>query len=174
MISVRTLTADDAQTFVALRLSGLKSAPSSFASSYDDEKDRSPDELAQRLIATENDAVFGAFDEHHRLVGIAGVRRDGLRNYRHKAWLWGVYVDPGHRGTGVSRALLAEAIRFAQNIAGVTQVNLTVTAANAVAIRVYQSLGFREFGKEPASLFVDGMLHDELHMSLRFAKDRAS
>jgi ribosomal protein S18 acetylase RimI-like enzyme len=165
---IRALTSDDARSFQSLRLSGLQEAPASFASSYEDEKDGSHDEFAERLTANEDRAVLGAF-EHDRLVGIAGVRREGLRKYRHKVILWGVYVDPGSRGTGVSRMLLTEAINFARKMPGVTQVNLTVTAGNAIAIQLYRLLGFNEFGHEPNSIFADGTLHDELYMSLLFS-----
>lgn len=165
---VRILTPDDAASFRSLRVAGLQQAPAFFSSSYEDEQDRPDDEWKTHLIATEDNAVFGAF-YHNRLVGIAGVRRSETRKYRHKAYLWGVYVDPDSRGTGVGKTLLSEAIGFARNMRGVTQLNLTVTADNPVAIRVYESLGFDAFGREPDSLCADGTLHDELHMSLRFA-----
>lgn len=168
---VRILSPADVPSFRSLRLAGLQRDPAFFASSYEDEKNRSVDELSARLIATEDRAVFGAFDGG-RLAGIAGVYRHEPRKYRHKAHLWGVYVDPLYRGAGIGSALLSEAIGFARAMHGVTQLNLTVSAANPTAIRLYRSLGFDVFGEEPDSLFANGALHDELHMALRFAKPR--
>lgn len=98
------------------------------------------------------------------------MRRDSLRKYRHKTYLWGVYVAPGSRGAGVSKLLLSEAISFARKMPYVTQINLTVTAANATAIHLYRSSGFKEFGKELDSIFAEGTLHHELHMALRFTQ----
>ncbi|SAK73803.1 N-acetyltransferase GCN5 [Caballeronia catudaia] len=142
---VRALTPEDAQSFQSLRLSALKQSPSSFASSYEDEKHRSPDEVIDRVMQTENQAVIGAFAED-RLIGIVGVRRDLFAQHRHKAHVWGMYVAPGYRGAGVSRTLMSHAIGFAKNMQGVTQVHLAVAATNDIAIRLYRSLGFEESG----------------------------
>ncbi|SAK43419.1 N-acetyltransferase GCN5 [Caballeronia pedi] len=167
---VRALTPADAASFQSLRLSALKLSPSSFASTYDDEKNRSLDDVAARLIHTEEQAVFGAFDEE-RLVGLTGVRRNAFRAHGHQAHLWGVYVTPGCRGAGVSRKLLAEAIQFAREIPGVTQVHLTVAADNAVAIQLYRSLGFDTLACEPDSIFSDGTRDDDVLMCLHLASD---
>ncbi|BCQ28312.1 GNAT family N-acetyltransferase (plasmid) [Caballeronia sp. NK8] len=167
---VRALTPADAESFQSLRLSALQLSPSSFASTYDDEKNRSLDEIAARLILTEKQAVFGAFDEEH-LVGIAGVRCNVFRAHEHQAHLWGVYVAPGCRGAGVSRRLLAEAIGFAHEMAGVTQLHLTVASDNAVAIQLYQSLGFDTLTCEPDSIFSDCARDDDVLMCLRLTSE---
>ena len=168
---VRALTPDDASSFQSLRLFALQESPASFASRYDDEKDRSRDDIAERLIASENQTVFGAFEEE-RIVGIAGVRRDLFREHRHKAHLWGMYVAPDQRGAGVSRLLMAHAIRFAKQMPGVTQLNLTVASDNAIAFALYRSIGFEEIGRECASLFADDSPADDILMCLRFTPPR--
>lgn len=48
--------------------------------------------------------------------------------------------------------------------------SLRVNAGNAGAIRLYESLGFRSFGREPGSMQVNGEFHDEIHMFLRLAE----
>jgi RimJ/RimL family protein N-acetyltransferase len=103
------------------------------------------------------------------MVGVAGLGRENLRKLSHKAFLWGVYVTPDMRGLRISRMLIAEALEFARSVPGVTQVNLTANATSTAAIKIYTSLGFREFGLEQDSLMIDGDLYDEVHMSLRFA-----
>jgi ribosomal protein S18 acetylase RimI-like enzyme len=168
---VRALTSDDASSFQSLRLFALQESPASFASTYDDEKDRSRDDITERLTGTDNQTVFGAFEEE-RLVGIAGVRRDPFRQHRHKAHLWGMYVAPDQRGAGVSKLLMAHAIRFAKHMPGVTQLNLTVAADNAVAFALYRSIGFEELDRESASLFADDARADDILMCLRFTPPR--
>ena len=164
---VRQLTPSDASSFQTLRLEGLKETPTSFASSYEEEVRRSPDDIANRLAARDDRAVFGAF-EGLRLIGLVGVGRESMTKLRHKAFLWGVYVAAEKRGAGVGRILLGEAIGFAQSMQGITQVNLSVNACNHAAIRLYASLGFEQFALEPASMIVDGKPYDEAYMSLRF------
>ncbi|XUW93120.1 GNAT family N-acetyltransferase [Burkholderia sp. M6-3] len=164
---VRLLCTEDASSFHSLRLCGLSEAPTSFASSYEEEADRSA-EVIEAQLATRNDrGIFGAF-EGSRLIGIAGLGRENRRKLNHKAFLWGVYVAPDMRGLGVSRKLVTEVLTFARSIPDITQVNLTVNANNPAAIRLYTSLGFEQFGREHNSLMVDGHMYDEVHMSLHF------
>ncbi len=163
---VRQLTESDASSFQTLRLAGLKETPTSFASSYEEEVHRSPEDIANHLAARDDRRVLGAF-EGARLIGMVGVGRESLTKLRHKAFLWGVYVSAEKRGAGVGRILLGEAIGFAQSMPGITQVNLSVNACNHAAIRLYASFGFEQFALEPASMIVDGQPYDEVHMSLR-------
>ncbi|WP_235024403.1 GNAT family N-acetyltransferase [Caballeronia cordobensis] len=168
---VRALTPEDAWSFQSLRLSALTLSPASFASTYEDEKNRSLDDVAARIAHTGNQAVFGAFAED-RLAGIVGVRRDPFPQQRHKAYVWGMYVAPGHRGMGVSRMLLENAIGFAKNMPDVTQVHLAVAAANDVAIRLYRSFGFEEIDREASSIFADDAPDDDLNMCLYLTHSR--
>jgi RimJ/RimL family protein N-acetyltransferase len=82
--------------------------------------------------------------------------------------VWGMYVKPEHRGSGVARALLLELLSFAQSVPGITQVNLCVNAENSGAIKLYESVGFKVFGREPRAMQIEGVFYDEIHMSLRF------
>jgi len=165
---MRPLTPADTLSFKTLRLAALQAAPTGAASSYEEEKDRSDDEFGKRLERTTDKTVFGAFDGE-RLVGIVGIRREAMRKFQHKGFIWGVYVDPDFRGQGVSRKLLTEAIAFTRQIPGMTQINLIVVASNVAAVALYRSLGFREFGRESNSMMADGVLYDEFHMALPFA-----
>ncbi|MDR5784817.1 GNAT family N-acetyltransferase [Caballeronia sp. LZ065] len=152
---VRLLTAADASSFQALRLAGLSECPASFASSHEEEVDRSAAHIERMLNTNDDQGVFGCF-EGSRLIGIAGVKREALRKLSHKAFVWGVYLAQDMRGKGISRSLLDEAIAFAQRTPGITQLNLTVNADNAAAIRLYASLGFEQFGLERNSMFAAG------------------
>ena len=78
------------------------------------------------------------------------------------SWVSGWPVSPHARGRGVGRALLREALSLARPAPGFQQVN----AANAVAIRLYVFLGFRQYALEPGAIRIEGELHDELHMFL--------
>ncbi len=66
-IPVRMLIGSDAESFQALRLRGLRTVPEAFGSSYEEEVDRSVEEVRRRLDARPN-AVFGAFADE-KLVG---------------------------------------------------------------------------------------------------------
>jgi ribosomal protein S18 acetylase RimI-like enzyme len=90
-----------------------------------------------------------------------------MRKLRHKGFVWGVFVAESHRGRGLARRLLQAVIVLARQADGIRQLNLTAYAANQRAVALYESLGFVIYGREPAAICVDGMLHDDVHMSLR-------
>ena len=165
---VRRLAPSDAVAFQALRLAGLRKLPSAFASSFDEEKDFSPATIEDRLAVKPDRGSFGAF-EGEALVGMVALGRESMAKLSHKALVWGMYVSPAARGKGTARALLLEALSLARSVPEIQQVHLCVNADNAAAIKLYESLGFKTWGREPGSMFIDGELHDELHMYLLVA-----
>ena len=162
-MDVRKLTPEDAPEFQALRLSGLRECPTAFASSYEEECDRLLPEIADRLAARDDRAVLGAF-AGTELVGLVGIKREDPRKLLHKAYLWGMYVAPASRKRGVGRQLVAEALALALSQLNVRQVTLGVNAQNGPAIALYEHMGFKPFGLEPAFMLVDGIAQDELQM----------
>ena len=164
---IRRLTPSDASAYQALRLAALQDTPSAFGSSYEEERDRPESEIEARLAPQGDRGVFGAF-EVDTLIGLVGLRREGMKNRAHKAGIWGMYVAPAARGKGIGRALLLEALALARSVPGLRQVNLAANAGNAAAIRLYESAGFKAFGREPGAMLIDGELHDEVLMCLRF------
>ncbi len=160
---VRKLTPADATAFQALRLSGLLECPTAFASSHEEEVDLALSMVAGRLTARDDRAVFGAF-QGPDLVGLVGLKREARRKLSHKAFLWGMYVAPANRKRGVGRALVAEALAFAQTELCVRQIGLGVNAENVAAIALYEHMGFKAFGREPCFMLVDGVAQDELQM----------
>jgi RimJ/RimL family protein N-acetyltransferase len=167
-MQTRRLTPADASVFQALRLAALQDTPSAFGSSYEEEKDFPAATIEARLAAKPDRGPFGAFDNDEH-VGLVALGRESMRQLAHKALIWGMYVRPEARGKGIARALLTEALSLARSVPEVRQVNLSVNANNTVAIRLYESVGFKAFGLEPGAMFINGQLHDELHMCLRLA-----
>jgi RimJ/RimL family protein N-acetyltransferase len=163
---IRWLTPADAAAFQVLRLAGLRASPSAFGSSYEEEKDRALAVIEARLASSADQGVLGAFAQG-QLVGMLGIRRQDALKTRHRMALWGVYVEPGFRGQGIAQSLLEAGVAFARQVPGAVQIHLSVNAANAGAIRLYEQAGFKAYGTEPAALLVDGELHDELLMQLR-------
>ena len=162
---IRRLNSHDAPAYQAIRLAGLQEAPLAFAASYEEEKDLLIAILEGRLAVKADRGSFGAF-EHEVLVGVVTLGREDRLKLAHKAFIWGMYVAPVARGRGAGRALLTEALALGRSLPEIRQINLSVTAGNVAAIRLYESLGFKPFGLEPKALMVDGELHDEILMCL--------
>jgi len=84
---------------------------------------------------------------------------------RHKGVLWGMYVRPAARGTGLAPALVARVLDHARGV--VEEVRLTVAASNAAAVRLYEAAGFVPYGLERRALRVGNAYHDEVLMARR-------
>ena len=162
-MDIRVLLIEDAPAFQKLRLQALRECPTAFSSSYEDECDRSLTAIAERVAPTAGNAVFGAFDGK-KLIGVVGLQRERYRKLAHKAFIWGMYVDPGKRHLGLGRLLLDRALAHAASMPDLRQVNLFVNAENVAAISLYHAAGFRRFGVERGFMLVDGVLYDEIHM----------
>ena len=93
-------------------------------------------------------------------------RRQGERA-RHKGFIWGVYVAPEGRGLGLARRLMNECIERARRMDGLEEVILTVSTTQDVAMKLYESMGFKEYGHEVQALKQGDIYIDEKMMGLR-------
>jgi ribosomal protein S18 acetylase RimI-like enzyme len=59
-----------------------------------------------------------------------------------QGWVYDVEVEPSHRGRGYGRELMLAAFDRARQL-GCTSLGLNVFGGNDIAIKLYQSLGFR-------------------------------
>jgi ribosomal protein S18 acetylase RimI-like enzyme len=104
--------------------------------------------------------LLGAFHDGE-LAGTAGFYREQELKSRHKGRVWGVYVTAACRGRGMGRALMGGLLDRARACPGLEQIILTVTTEQTAAVRLYASLGFQKFGREPRALCIDGRYLDE-------------
>ena len=121
----------------------------------------------------EGTITFGAFTADGSLVGTAGMFREHGDRWQHKAVLWGMYVAPEHRGSGLADALVREVIARARATAGVRQLHLSLTSVNLTAKRLYERHGFRVWGTEPRAEFTDGIAYEYDYMALIFDEEAA-
>jgi ribosomal protein S18 acetylase RimI-like enzyme len=157
-MEIRRLTAADAPAFRAIRLEALAAHPADFGSDHAGEAARPLAHFVAQLL---DNHIFGLFREG-ALAGIAAIEFQAKAKERHRAFLWGVYVHPGARGTGAAEALLRTAMEAA--FAGALQIELGVRVGNAAAEGLYRRLGFTRYGVLPRNYRVDGAYHDEALM----------
>ncbi len=161
---IRRLVAADAVAYQSLRLAALRESPTAFSSSYEAECDVPMSTIEAHMAPDSGRCRFGAFDGAN-LVGVVGVGRESALKVRHKAFVGGMYVAPAWRGKGLGRQLLEQALLFVDAMPGLLQVTLAVTAGNAAALALYESMGFVVYGRAPNALLVDGVLHDDVQMA---------
>ena len=160
--AIRRLSSSDAPAYRELRLLGLRAHPESFGSSLAEEAGKPMPWFATRL---EQRAVFAADRSiTSGLCGVAGFYRQDGANQRHKGVLWGMFVRPDARGTGLANRLLARVVEHASGV--VEELRLTVGALNTTAIRLYEQAGFRPYGLERRALKAGDAYFDEMLMAL--------
>ena len=163
--TIRELTAADAAAYVELRRRALADVPLAFAASPEDDFVGSVETVREQLGRAPEWMIFGAFAPE--LVGVAGLFRDPRIKASHKAHIWGVYVEPAHRGAGLGGQLIAAAVQHARSLPGVRWVQLSVNDTPPDARRVYERAGFRVWGTEPEAFCHGGKCADEHFMALR-------
>jgi GNAT superfamily N-acetyltransferase len=129
--TLRRLTASDASDYRALRLDGLRSHSEAFGASWEDEVSKTLAWFAERL---ERNTVFGGSRDDSALLGTAGLLMPDAVKSRHKGVLWGMFVRPEARGTGLAAGLVARVIEQATHL--VEEVRLTVVSSNMAAVRL--------------------------------------
>ena len=164
--TIRRLGANDVEAYRAFRLQAIRATPLAFTSSFEEESSRPLSVMIERLIAPgrPDDAVFGAFDDAGKLIGIAGLAVAQRPQERHGATLYGMAVAPHHARRGIGRALVMRVLEHAASVRGLLQVQLRVSEGNVAAEQLYRECGFEEWGREPRAVMVHRTAVTKIHM----------
>ena len=166
-IEIRRLNSTDAAVYRAFMLEGYALHPVAFTASVS-EREPFPMTWWEGRVKDGDAAeeiVVGAFDGD-RLAGVAGLRFEQRPKTRHKAWLYGMYVNADYANRGLGRRLVAALLDEARARAGVRIVTLTVTEGNREAEALYGKCGFSSFGVEPFAIALDEGFASKVHMWL--------
>jgi ribosomal protein S18 acetylase RimI-like enzyme len=91
---------------------------------------------------------------------LGAFRTDDDRANR-RATIYGTFVDPAIRRSGVGRRLMTALLAELAAAPDVAVARLAVNAAQTAAVRLYEEIGFRVVGEEIVTLG-DGQPHREL------------
>lgn len=157
-IQIRQLDEEDVETYRDIRLEMLKNHPESFGTSYEDS---SKEGLEFFLSMIQKSQIYGAFDGEN-LVAVSGIYiRDGAK-LCHAASIWGVYVQPNYRGKRLSQELIKKSIEGLES--DIEQVFISASSENDRAIKIYNDLGFEQWGIAPKSRKHNGQYFDDVNM----------
>lgn len=165
-MQIRRLSRPDAPALQECRLHGLSESPEAFLATYAD-VDGTPLSDVERELEDPDILYLGAFD-NSKLVGIVRFVRPNRRARRHTAEVRSVYVRASHRGQGMARRLLSRLIEESRQV-GLESLILSVLASNEPARHLYESLGFRIYGREPKAIKKGHEYVDQLHLWLDLA-----
>jgi ribosomal protein S18 acetylase RimI-like enzyme len=157
-LEVRRLTTVDAEIFRTLRLEALQKNPEAFTSSYQEEAELPIERFAEQI---ELGGVFVVFKDSQP-VGVAALSPERSVKKSHIGHLWSVYIRPDARKLGAGRVLMAAVIVHAEEHFDLIQ--LTLNSSNQSAYRLYEGLGFVQYGVEKYAVKADGHYFDEILM----------
>ena len=110
---------------------------------------------------TKFQACFTAY-ENGAVVGMSILYIQPYQKFAHQC-LFAIIVDEKHRNKGIGKALMQHMIDAAKNQFKIEILHLEVYAGNP-AIRLYERMGFKEFGRQPKFIKQDGEYIDKIMM----------
>ena len=171
-ITVRALGEDEWEQYRSARLSALEESPEAFVASADEERAYEEDfwrnrmRRSQRLIAEQEGAPVG-------VASIGQARQDGEKDNDKVAELFGLWVAPAARGTGVATQLVQAGADAARQ-QGRSHLAYWVGAENGRAVAFASGFGFRPTdSRRPMRVKgADDDEEDEVAMVLPLGEDR--
>ena len=164
MERVRLLSVADVDAYCALRRAMLFDSPLAFTASPGSDF-WSDEAVVRERLARPEYAIVGGFVDG-ALAGVAGIAREVRPKMAHRATVWGVWVAPASRGLGLGEAIMRKIIDVARNWPGVRAVCLSAGAGQMEARRLYERVGFVQWGVEPGAMMYEGKLYDEVYLQL--------
>jgi GNAT superfamily N-acetyltransferase len=142
MVVVRETVAGDWQALRDIRLEALRTAPTAFGSTYEQEALRGEEHWHARIACGGTFLAYLPENEASDPAGLIG----GYPEDPHTVELVSMFVRSNARGRGVGEALVATVVDWARD-RNATAVRLWVTETNNHAIALYGRCGFALTGE---------------------------
>jgi RimJ/RimL family protein N-acetyltransferase len=163
-IQIRPARPEDATELVELGVA-IGSEPGGWLLNTDGWRTVSDERRYLRALRKHPDAAVFVADDEGAVVARLSIARDPHGASRHVADL-GLMVAASHRRLGIGRALLEQAVAWAE-ASGVLKLELHVFPWNEPAIRLYEVFGFEREGLRKGHYRRGGELVDAILMAYR-------
>jgi RimJ/RimL family protein N-acetyltransferase len=163
-IQIRPARPEDATELVELGVA-IGSEPGGWLLNTDGWRTVSDERRYLRALRKHPDAAVFVADDEGTVVARLSIARDPHGASRHVADL-GLMVAATHRRLGIGRALLEQAVAWAE-ASGVLKLELHVFPWNEPAIRLYEVFGFEREGLRKGHYRRGGELVDAILMAYR-------
>jgi len=107
-----------------------------------------------------NQKVHMLVIDNQKIVGACHVEKRGRRQTH--VGIFGIALLKDYRSEGIGKQLAECVINQAQQKLKIIQVMLDCLAANEIALKFYQSLGFTEYGRQPQAFVYKGKYVDKV------------
>ena len=165
-IDFRKLLPNESSSYREIRLQCLKDYPKNFTSNYQDEKAK--DKLFfQSYIESSNASNFiiGAFHKD-KLIGISGFNRHDRKKTYHRGIIIQVFVVPEYQGKHIGLNIIKSTLNEAFKINGIEQVEIDVITINKNAEKIYEKIGFEQYGTQKNFLKIGNEYYDHKMMMI--------
>ena len=170
-ITVRALGEDEWEQYRSVRLNALEESPEAFVATVDEERAYDEDfwrnrmRRSQRLLAEQDGAPVG-------VASVGQARQEGEKENAKVAELFGLWVTPAARGTGVASQLVQAGADAARK-QGRSHLAYWVGADNGRAVAFASGFGFRPTdSRRPMRVKGADDDEDEVAMVLPLGEDR--
>jgi len=141
-----------------LRLEALKTEPSAFGSSIEEESKFAEDVWRKRIKSV----LFALSDG--RPVGLLSYVFEDRVKTRHVAHIYSFYVTPAYRGRGIGERLLERALAEIRRNRDAVKAQLSVNPHLRPAVALYKKAGFEVAGRARNELKIGHRYYDMLLM----------
>ncbi|WP_086667615.1 GNAT family N-acetyltransferase [Lentzea kentuckyensis] len=120
----------------------------------------------------DNDAAFATASVDGTVQAVGLWRRGSTAVFQHRAEIQQVMAHPSARGLGLGKRVVQGLVDRARE-AGIEIVMLGTRGNNHGAIELYESIGFREYGRMPNAIAVGNERWDsvDMYLPLGYPKD---
>ena len=161
---IRRLVEDDWQTLREIRLQALATDPSVFGSNYARESAFAEADW-RGWLAADTSAIFMLFCDD-RPIGMTAISVDREDASGRTGFLWGTWLDPGHRRRGLSALFYEARLVWARDRASIERLTVSHRASNESSKFANQKFGF-VYTHSTEKTWNDGLKEPELHYELR-------
>lgn len=142
---IRPATPEDSSILAAAERE-IARTPGRLASAPHELNDHSFREKIICLSQIDN-ARYVVLESDGKIVGHAIVEPHKLQATSHVVFLT-IAIHEGHQGKGLGKVLMNDLISWARSHPKIEKFELQVRSSNTVAIKLYESLGFKEEGRK--------------------------
>lgn len=102
--------------------------------------------------------------ENDKLIGNCSIMKI---SYRNRIGTVGIFIgEESNRNNGYGAETLKLLLDYGFNYLNLNNIMLTVKSFNERAIKCYEKVGFKEFGRRRGSYFLNGKYYDDIHMDI--------
>ena len=163
---IEVLTPDQWQEYRGIRLKALKTDPVAFGESYEREEKKSEQEIREKLEDPNRKAYIIKIGDKVCALAVASLVLPGHVN--HQANIHAVFTDPDFRRLGLGSKLLGKILNDLHSNPITSRVSLSVGVEQEAARKMYEKLGFKEFGIGHKEMKINGKYYDQVQMELIF------